>query len=124
MKQRDRLPVRRKNTDGYSQISESFNRAANSMARQFGLDVEDVKNAYREKPESLNLLNQTLEKAKSDRGENMLWTAVALILITPLAIWPGYYLLRNTQKIDNVRDTVKEEIAASKRLENKGPKTF
>lgn len=110
------LPVKLDENANQGALVSDFNRSARSLAKQFGMDVEDIQNAYKSKMVSLTLMDETVREAKSNRGENIFWTIVALAIVPPIALWPGYYIWRNTQRIDTVKDTLKSEVTRNKEL--------
>jgi cytoskeletal protein RodZ len=97
-------------------ISHSFNEVASSLSKEFGLDVYDLKDAYKDKQDSLSLLNETFKQAKDSRSSNILWTIVAGLIVWPVAVWPGYLWYQNSKKIETIKDTLQEEISSNKLL--------
>lgn len=97
-------------------ISHDFNNVASSLSKEFGLDVYDLKDAYKNKPDSLSLLNETFQQAKDSRSSNIFWTIVAAIVVWPVAAWPGYLWYQNSKKIETVKGTLQDEISSNKLL--------
>lgn len=97
-------------------IQQKFNLAARSLSKEFGLDVYDLKEAYKEKPESLTLLNESFKATKNSRSDNIFWTVAAVIFVWPLAFWPGYYWYKNNKKLESLKHTIGDEISHHKRL--------
>lgn len=91
-------------------LGAEFRRQAADLSAQFGLDPEDVARAYGSKPESLSALFNIMEDAASRRRKCLIWSAVALVFATPLAVWPGYFVYRHHRKLDWVRETVVREM--------------
>jgi hypothetical protein len=106
-----------------------FNSNAQSIAKEFVLDVEEVKAAYAQKPDSLSTLFNTMSEAKHRRNFHAgaaivggiitvasLPTIVVGLPVVPLAVagYCGWRFQSKTNTLNAVKDTVKGQISTSK----------
>jgi hypothetical protein len=104
------------NLNSEETLQHKFNKAAVSLSKEMGLDLHDLKEAYKKKPESLSLLNESFKATKSSRSENIFWTVAAVIFAWPIAFWPGYYWFKNNKKLEELKNSIGDEISENKRL--------
>lgn len=89
-------------------LHDEFDEAVDWLADKYSLDIEDLKVAYEEKPESLVSHFNAASAANSRRNRLIGWSVFWLIVFPPVAIYTGIVAYMEHQKVDKV----------SKRLEN------
>lgn len=91
-------------------MTAEFEKNAIDVASQYSFDVNDVKAAYQDKPESLSVIFNSMSEAKSGRNRSIGWSVFWVIMLLPIALYTGYHAYKHDQKVSNIRDQVKDEI--------------
>ncbi len=97
-----------------SSMRREFEEAAQGVARQYSLDVVDLKDAYESKPESLSVLFESMSEAKRERNEYVGWSVFWAIVFWPVAGYTGYKAYENHMIVNDVKEQVKSEVESHK----------
>ena len=93
-------------------LRREFEESAQGIAKQFSLDVENVRATDKSRPESLCVIFDSMSDAKKDRNAWIGWSVVWLIFIPPIALYTGYKAWENFKTLDNIESQVKKEVKA------------
>jgi hypothetical protein len=94
-------------------LSADFDSNARAISREYALNVDDLKAAYRQKPDSLAGLFNVMSEGKKDK-EGALAIAVFLalwVVLIPLVPIPLASYFKGRRKLAEVGKTVRAEIA-------------
>jgi len=93
---------------------------AKGMAAAFSMDADDIKEAYKDKPDSLTAHFDTVAQAKENQiwyaGWGILWAVVAL----PVALYPAYRLWQIRNTLGSIEKTVRGKVENTQRAQD-GP---
>lgn len=107
----------------------SFETAAQNIAQQYVLDIQDVKSAYGSKPETLTTLFNSMSGAKKNlslhKAATILFGGITLlssplsftgipVIPAAIAVYCGLQWRNKNKVLDDVRTSVTGQIATSK----------
>lgn len=95
-------------------LSAHFDVAARGVAGLFSLNLDDVRDAYATKKESLTLLFNNANKDRSDRNSYIGWSVFWGILFWPVALYTGYKAYDAHTRLTDAKDNIREEISIFK----------
>ncbi|GEM_PF-2376128 len=108
-------------TNNTASLTAQFDLAATGISRQFALNVDDVRSAYAAKQDSLTTLFKTASEARSDRNSYIGWSVFWGIFIWPIALYTGYKAYDNHARLQDVKQTVQDELSLFRSANNGKP---
>jgi hypothetical protein len=96
-----------------TELKEAFESNAVAVASQFSIDLDSIKKAYADKPESLSAAFNTMSEAKSDRNRWIGWSVAWLIFVPPIMLYTGWKAYEANEKLSGVKNMVNNEVLKS-----------
>lgn len=95
-------------------LSAQFDVAARGVSRMFSLNLDDVRDAYTAKKESLTLLFNSAKEDRSDRNSYIGWSVFWGVFFWPVAVYTGYKAYDAHSRLMDAKDNIREEISIFK----------
>jgi len=92
---------------------------AKGVAAAFAMDSDDVRDAYRDKPDSLATHFDTVSQAKKKQPWYIGWGIFWTFVVFPAALYPAYKLCQISDTLDNVEKTIRSKVENTKKSQGR-----